>query len=538
MQLAFCASFAPGKRLAAAIVNGSTPFLKDAAQSALMPYHEPMTSAEQAYLFRHALLRDAAYELQLPADRARLHGLAFHLLEVVFGGRAPELKIGERFEPHGTDAIAVELAQHLALAGEHEYQPVLRLYLHRSAEHAERHYLHELAVRQWDALASIESGPAKLEFMRRAATWLWQTGRVAEAEKRLDSVLADSGAASPRTAATALANYATLMQQTGRIESAETNYLAALAALRVLGDRRGESNMLDHLATLYHETGRMAEAETCFGQAIALCADDDSYAGNVLANLARLQIDLGRFDAAQTAYEKALAIFRKHPSERAEGRVYLNLAALHQRRGRHELVADWLERALAVLLKIGDRRAHAVALQNLAVLYQETGRFEPAGKLHEQALAVLREVGDRRGVGVVLMNLALVVDEAGQPAAALAYSDEALLHLRATGDRFCEGIAIGNRASFCCRLGQFQQARAEYGQAITIHRQTGNRRFEGMHRCGLAHCLLYLRQVEAAASEWAEGARLLTEAADFTELARQRELMRKTCAAEGLPPLE
>lgn len=28
--------------------------------------------AELAYLFRHALLRDAAYQLQLPGDRARL----------------------------------------------------------------------------------------------------------------------------------------------------------------------------------------------------------------------------------------------------------------------------------------------------------------------------------------------------------------------------------------------------------------------------------------------------------------------------------
>ena len=35
-----------------------------------------MTSAESAYLFRHALLREAAYQLQLPTDRARLHALA------------------------------------------------------------------------------------------------------------------------------------------------------------------------------------------------------------------------------------------------------------------------------------------------------------------------------------------------------------------------------------------------------------------------------------------------------------------------------
>jgi len=39
------------------------------------------TPAEAAYLFRHALLRDAAYEMQLPADRARLHALAIDSIE-------------------------------------------------------------------------------------------------------------------------------------------------------------------------------------------------------------------------------------------------------------------------------------------------------------------------------------------------------------------------------------------------------------------------------------------------------------------------
>ena len=47
--------------------------------------------AESAYLFRHALLRDAAYQLQLPGDRARLHGIAFELIEALSGGRPPGL---------------------------------------------------------------------------------------------------------------------------------------------------------------------------------------------------------------------------------------------------------------------------------------------------------------------------------------------------------------------------------------------------------------------------------------------------------------
>ncbi|MCC6466217.1 MAG: hypothetical protein IT463_12830 [Planctomycetes bacterium] len=73
--------------------------------------------AELAYLFRHALLRDAAYQVQMPSDRARLHELAFYLIEDVFGGRAPEPPPLDaidppKMQPHPTDAVAEEPAWH------------------------------------------------------------------------------------------------------------------------------------------------------------------------------------------------------------------------------------------------------------------------------------------------------------------------------------------------------------------------------------------------------------------------------------------
>ena len=63
--------------------------------------------AQEAYLFRHALMRDAAYEMQLPRDRGQLHKLSFLVMEQEFGGCpaalpspvAFELK---KFKPHPT----------------------------------------------------------------------------------------------------------------------------------------------------------------------------------------------------------------------------------------------------------------------------------------------------------------------------------------------------------------------------------------------------------------------------------------------------
>ncbi|KAF0239813.1 MAG: hypothetical protein FD180_5167, partial [Planctomycetota bacterium] len=106
--------------------------------------------SEVAYLFRHALLRDAAYQLQLPGDRARLHGLAFEVIEALAGGRPPgPAPLDEPdpppFLPHATDPVAFELARHARAAD----FPAVSLYLRRAAEVAARQFRPEAAQDAW-----------------------------------------------------------------------------------------------------------------------------------------------------------------------------------------------------------------------------------------------------------------------------------------------------------------------------------------------------------------------------------------------------
>jgi hypothetical protein len=100
--------------------------------------------AERAYLFRHALLRDAAYELHLPGNRSRLHEIAVEAIERLCGGGAdtasPVALAATGHEPvratrpHATDPYASELSAHATRAG----LPVkARSYARRAAEVAE-----------------------------------------------------------------------------------------------------------------------------------------------------------------------------------------------------------------------------------------------------------------------------------------------------------------------------------------------------------------------------------------------------------------
>ena len=73
---------------------------------------------ELEYLFRHALVQDAAYNSLLKQDRRSLHELAAETLLSLYPDRRRELAavIAMHFEQAGDAARAVE---HLIVAGEH-----------------------------------------------------------------------------------------------------------------------------------------------------------------------------------------------------------------------------------------------------------------------------------------------------------------------------------------------------------------------------------------------------------------------------------
>ena len=145
--------------------------------------------AEMAYLFRHALLRDAAYQLQLPGDRARLHALAFAAIEELAGGRAPEpapLDAAEPvpFQPHSTDPFSEELAGHARVASPEgaAWLATRRLYLCRAAQHAEGDFHPGAAERLWREFADLVEGAEKGEALRRASVAADNAGRSGSAE--------------------------------------------------------------------------------------------------------------------------------------------------------------------------------------------------------------------------------------------------------------------------------------------------------------------------------------------------------------------
>ncbi|MCZ7607449.1 MAG: tetratricopeptide repeat protein [Planctomycetota bacterium] len=359
--------------------------------------------AENVYLFRHALLRDAAYQMQLPGERARLHDLSARLLEALFGGRPPLppdllARPAMKPQPHPTDAIAEELAEHLHLADLPALRDLRVLYLRRAAEHADAAFQHDSALRCWKQLAEMLPGAESIEALRRAAATAFYSGRMGEAENlSLQAAAAARQAADERAAGVALGGLVTVYLATARLELAESTQQEALALHRRSGDSASECVALGNLAMICNETGRVQEAEDGYLAALqaARKAGDRRYEGVLTSNLAIVLQTTGRAAEAVRMYRKALAIHREVGNRHSECVALANLGIAARLGERHPESEQYFAEALAVAKQTGNLRVNGMVLDQLAALYRDTGRLQQAEQTLLQAIRIHREVQNR-----------------------------------------------------------------------------------------------------------------------------------------------
>lgn len=500
-----------------------------------------MAHAEDAYVFQHAIVRDAAYSLQLPGHRANLHKLAIDVMESMHGRPPrPAFHDDQRATTHPIDPWAFELAEHARQAGLAEaadaaaLQQVAALYLHRAADYAMSHYRNHEATRAWEALAATSAGDDLAACLGNAASVHERLGAMVQALAMRRRAI---GHASPRNAGRARVELASTLRQMGRLAEAAAEFESALASIRVGGNAEDEGRALAAFAVLRKVEGRVKESEDAFVQALSIqraCGDRASESAT-LANLANLYLETGRVREAEDAYLAALDLTRRLGSPHGEPVVLNNLGTLYRDTGRRAQAEQAYATALKQHRELGLRRSEAISLANLSGMYEEDGKLDQSLQAMNQALEIFREIGDRINESIYLGNLAGIHQAARRPAQAEAALRSALALSRAIANRRTEGVLLGNLASLLSQTGSAEVA-GLYAAALAIHREVGNRRFEGLHLCSQSE-FLYLsgREADARAS-WDEGLAILHQLNDPLAPGRKRATFRQACARASVAP--
>ncbi|MCF6227741.1 MAG: tetratricopeptide repeat protein, partial [Planctomycetes bacterium] len=242
--------------------------------------------AETSYLFRHAIVRNGAYSLQLPAHRQELHALAVDCFEHCFGEDDIKQYCGQL-------AGHARLGELPAASETH--------FLVQATELTSATYQNNDAASYLFRL--VELHPDNAKFRMQLGMALFDIGQMAASKRELHTAikLADVDLVAECRVALAITLTSLGDIDTARTEL-ETLLLAATGELRL--------RALGNLANLLAVTGQLEQAEVAYREIIE---DSGTQRMTAMAQtaLANVLTELGKPEEAGQLGEAALAIARQ-----------------------------------------------------------------------------------------------------------------------------------------------------------------------------------------------------------------------------------
>ncbi len=495
------------------------------------------TLDEVRYLFKHALLRDAAYDMQVQARRRQLHALAAEAFETeqqIEGARPPRhatiayhfdrAEMADRARQHygaaaeqaksdyrNEDAISY-YSRALELVRESDVEEKVRLLNGREtifqwlgfrrqqqqdllllsqllAEHPDDLLLSDLALRQssyavvtGDYRAAIEKAEVALRHARDAH----DTQAAAKAYHRWGRTLWQQGEAEQ---AKQVLDNALKLARAEKIRSLEADCLADLAnAHRLLTDYRRAQRYLEK-ATISYEVVQDEQGQVrCYNL------------------FGVIDYDLGHYAESEQYYVRALNLCREIGWRYAETHVLLNLGNTQFDLGSYDKGRAYLEQAVPLAQELGDTRSHAVSLDTLGLIAHYTDHPDEAVQIYSEARDMLRAIHNGRELGFVLTHMGYAQLDSGSFVEAeenlqTAFNLRMELGLKALGID-----ALGGLAATAMVTGRLERARALTAEIVAYLDEEG---VDGIELPILVYLTCY--RVLQASAEADEEARLQAE---------------------------
>jgi tetratricopeptide (TPR) repeat protein len=302
----------------------------------------------------------------------------------------------------------------------------------------------------------------------------------------------------------------------------------ALAAARLLGERRAAADHLGGLGLAYDVWGKPSESIEYRLNALQIYQEigDLLWEANTYSGLGTAYAHCAEIENAIECYNKALAIHSKIDDPRGKGNALGNLGRAYYSLGEYHRAIEYHERHLAIARNIHDQQGEGTALGNLGLAYAALDDAHRAIGCHERHLDIARAIGDRLGEGNALGRLGLAYSKLGENCRAIQYYEQSLSLKRETGDRRGEGQDLGNLGLAHDSLGEYRRAIEYYEQTLAIAREIGDRQVEGMALFNMSPSLDKLGE-RAKAIENAEAARKIFEQIESPHAGKVRKQMEK-----------
>jgi tetratricopeptide (TPR) repeat protein len=398
---------------------------------------------ELAYIFKHIVTQEVAYESLSYNTRAKLHELLARYLEAL----------------HPADPPLDLLAFHYSRS---ENLDKKREYLKKAGEAAQSAYSNETALEYYrQALQASPSVEERIDLCLRSGVILqlvgeWDAGR-SEFETALQ--VAEQYKL-PGQGIRCQIKLATWHSLRGYFAEARDRLERTSRLAQQIGDSVGQCDAFIELANVHWRLGKFETGfQTArYGLELARQMGDPKRESEALFFMGTISGQQAKYAESRAYFEETLELVRGLKDNRRVAAILTNNSTNYYQEGNYAAARQLIEEALHTYQEIGDKRGRTIALNNLGNIFYIEGDYETASEHYRETLKLARETSDRYTMALALSALGITAFQQGDYAKANDCYQESLRSYSQLGDKV--GLSLLH-----CYLGLLALAQGKAGTA-------------------------------------------------------------------------
>jgi tetratricopeptide (TPR) repeat protein/class 3 adenylate cyclase len=462
---------------------------------------------EIRYIFKHSLLREAVYDMQLRTRLRELHRIIAEAIENLYSDN-----LDDRY---------ADLAYHYEQA---ELPDKAVFYLEKVADLARRNYQNNRALSYYEkVLAKYREALNTNKVIRvllKKGNILELIGQWEQSEADYQEALAlANGLVDKQLIGRANNSLGNLLTLKGNYEQARIYLEVGTAFFEDVGDQKGLYKIYGNLGNVFFRQGQYEQAIHYYQRSIALADANDLGLSNArtVANLGLTYMNLGRYEDAIACQLPYLKRCERAENKQGIATMSINLGIVLFDKGDYDEAMEHYQRGLKASEQLGDKLLITIAIGSIGSIYERKGQYDRAMEHFMKDLEISERLGDKQGTAIALGLIGDLYVLQGAFDVGIEYINKNLNLCRELG--YKKGLAKS-----LCVLGdahlfkkQYDLAFAAYEEAIDICGLIGNRRTH-------AYALLQKGTLLSEQSRYAEAAQLMGDAANTVAQLGHREL--------------
>lgn len=421
---------------------------------------------EMSYIFKHALIRDAIYDIQLKDSLRHLHGIAGDIIESLYHNN-----LEDHFE---------ELADHYQKADNSEKAVI---YMLKAADQAKGKYQNKKAIALYDRLQKFYNKERDIKelihLLQKKADIMELMGNWQNAEKCYSKALELSNSKNfNNLSVDSMNSLGALLQNMGRPQDALSILKKSLKMAENDHYDAGISNASGIIGLIHTFQGEYESAMHYFERKLSICRKNNDKKGisHVTGHIGLVYAGRGNAAKAMEFYQKKLEISREIEDKRGISYTLGNMGIIYAEQGDLIMAMRSYNDSLEICKEIGDKRGISYTYGNIGSIYADRGDYDKAMESWEKQLSICKEIGDKRGINNAVGNMGYIYSIRGNYSEAMRCCEIKLSICKELGDKLGISYAVGNMGEVYKNMGDLEKALSCYQDQLSMSEEIGDKR--------------------------------------------------------------